>query len=214
MTKQNERLEILDMIQRGSINADDGMKLLEALDQSDRVLEEEYLAAKEEMENSQNDQDYGTDFAHQEDESLEDWRKWWVLPFWTGTGITILSGVLMYRAWSVDGLGPGFFLSSILLLLGVAVLALGWNSRTGPWLHIRIHQKPGETPEHIKISFPLPVRFLAWGLRTFGSMIPGLNESGVDEIILALGENTPLQTPLIVDVDDSDEGEQVRVYIG
>jgi hypothetical protein len=55
---------------------------------------------------------------------------------------------------------------------------------------------------------------MAWGLRTFGEFIPGLTETGIDEIIIALGERNRNHAPLIVDVEDSEEGEQVKVYIG
>jgi len=75
-------------------------------------------------------------------------------------------------------------------------------------------KKPGEKPGRISISFPLPIRFFAWSLRTFGNLIPGLNATGVDEVILALGESAHAETPLFIDVNEGDEGEQVKIYIG
>ncbi len=99
-------------------------------------------------------------------------------------------------------------------MIGIGLLILGWNSRTGPWLHIRVQQKPGEKPERIAISFPIPNRFFAWSLRTFGSFIPNMNLSGADEILLALGNYSQGDTPLTIDVDDSDDGEKVKIYIG
>jgi len=99
-------------------------------------------------------------------------------------------------------------------LIGTGFLVLGWNSRTGPWLHIRIQQSPGEKPERIAISFPIPNRFFAWSLRTFGSFVPDKNLSGADEILLALGNYSRGDAPLTIDVDDSDNGEKVKIYIG
>jgi hypothetical protein len=120
----------------------------------------------------------------------------------------------MYWAWSAKGYGVGFFLTWIPFLIGIGVLVLGWNSRTGPWLHLRIQQKPGQSPEMIRISLPLPLRFTAWVLRTFGEYITGLKDSGLDEIILALGDRSKQDAPLSIDVQDDEDGEQVRIYIG
>jgi len=120
----------------------------------------------------------------------------------------------MYWAWAAWGISIGFILAWIPFLIGVGVLVLGWNSRNGPWLHLRIQQKPGEKPRRIFISLPLPIRFIAWSLRTFGNLIPGLDATGLDEIILALGESSRAETPLFINVNEGDNGEQVKIYIG
>ena len=214
MTSNNERLEILEMIQRGTINAQEGLKLIEALGETQDNLDEEYLLAKARHE-GETDQEVGDGFdPHPVMEDLEKWKKWWIIPFWIGVGITVFGGALMYWALSAWGIGLGFILAWIPFLIGVGILVLGWNSRTGPWLHLRIQQKPGETPKRIAISFPLPIQFFAWSLRTFGNFIPGLKGTGVDEIILALGESAQGETPLFIDVNEGDEGEQVKIYIG
>jgi hypothetical protein len=214
MTEQNERLEILDMIQRGTINPEEGMKLIKAIDESDEILNEEYLAAKAELEGSSEDSASEHSFADPFPENPEDWRKWWIIPFGIGAGITALGAGLMYWAWSAKGYGIGFFLAWIPFFIGISILVLGWNSQTGPWLHVLIKQKPGESPEMIRISLPLPIHFTAWILRTFGEYIPGLKDSGLDEIILALGDKTKQDAPLSIDVQDDENGEQVRIYIG
>jgi hypothetical protein len=120
----------------------------------------------------------------------------------------------MYWAWSANGLGVGFVLAWFPFLIGVGIMALGWNSKTGPWVHIRVHQKPGETPERIAISLPIPVRFIAWIIRIFGSFIPGLDATGIDEVILALSNNSPGDPPLSINVSDDEDGEQVKIFIG
>ena len=61
---------------------------------------------------------------------------------------------------------------------------------------------------------PIPVTPAAWLLRTFGHRLPVLNETGVDELIMALGETTSPDNPLYVEVDDDEQGEKVQVYIG
>ena len=214
MTTNNERLKILEMIQQGTITAQEGLKLIEELGETEDNLDQEYLLAKARLEGGV-DPEVGDEFDPQPAlEDLEKWKKWWIIPFWIGVGITVLGGALMYWAWFAKGISLGFILAWIPFLLGIGVLVLGWNSRTGPWLHLRIQQKPGEKPRRIFISLPLPIRFFAWSLQTFGNLIPGLNATGVDEIILALGESSRAETPLFIDVNEGDQGEQVKIYIG
>ena len=214
MSAENERLEILEMIQKGTITPEEGMKLIEAIGESEENSEWEYAAAKAELE---------SDFESEEADHLpqdidqEDFNKlksWWIIPFWIGVAIIVMGGSLMYWAWSAHGIGLGFVAAWIPFLIGIGLMVLGWNSRTGPWLHIRVQQKPGEKPERIAISFPIPNRFFAWSLRTFGSFIPEKNLAGADEILLALGNYSQDEAPLTIDVDDSDDGEKVKIYIG
>jgi hypothetical protein len=214
MTTNNEHLKILEMIKQGTITAQEGLKLIEALGETEDNLGQEYLLAKARLEGG-TDPEVGDEFDPQPAlEDLEKWKKWWIIPFWIGVGITVLGGALMYWAWFAKGISLGFILAWIPFLIGIGVLVLGWNSRTGPWLHLRIQQKPGEKPRRIFISLPLPIRFFAWSLQTFGNLIPGLNATGVDEIILALGESSRAETPLFIDVNEGDQGEQVKIYIG
>jgi hypothetical protein len=207
MTLTDERKEILEMIQRGTISADEGVKLIEALEESwqeDMVIDPA-LDAVEKRISSDND-NASEDFIGR--------RKWWVIPFWTGVGTTSLGGALMFWAYSSRGMGIGFFLSWIPFIIGVGLMVLGWNSKTGPWVHIRIQQKPGERPERIIISLPIPIRFVAWIIRTFSHFIPRLEGTGLDEIILALGDKSLDGAPLSINVNDDQEGEQVKIYIG
>lgn len=210
----NERLEILEMIQQGKISPQEGLKLIEALQESVQVEEEEYLQAKEEMLYSPPGQ-ASASRAEPEitQEEMDRWRGWWVIPFWIGVGITVLGGALMYWAYAARGFGLGFFASWIPFLIGLGTMALGWNSRSGPWIHLRIHQAPGESPERISLSLPLPVRFFAWTIRTFSQWIPDMPK-GTDEVLLALGRYSPGDPPLSINVDDQEDNQQVIIYIG
>ena len=214
MTSENERLEILEMIQKGTISPDEGMKLIEAIGESDEISELEYATAKADLEGII--EPVGTENYDQDvdQEDLSDIKSWWIIPFSIGVTITVLGGALMYWAWAAHGIGFGFIAAWIPFLIGIGLLVLGWNSRTGPWIHIRVKQKPGEKPERIAISFPIPNRFFAWSLRTFSSFIPKMNLSGADEILLALGNYSQGDAPLTIDIDDSDDGEKVKIYIG
>ncbi len=93
-------------------------------------------------------------------------------PVWIGAAITVLGGLWMYWALQSRGLGFWFFCATIPFALGVIVLVIGAESRNARWLHLRIQQAPGERPQRIAFSFPLPIRLTAWFLRTFRTKIP------------------------------------------
>jgi hypothetical protein len=193
MSLSNERSKILEMIAQGIINAEEGFSLLKALeDVRDTPLED----------------------TESTPEVIDTWKRWWIIPLWIGAGITTLSGGLMYWAYRTSGFGIWFACTWVPFLLGVLVLALAWGSQTSPWLHVRVHQKPGKTPQKIAVSFPIPIRLSIWFLRTFGHWLPQLSATGLDEIILAWGDTTQQETPFFVDVNNGENGERVQVFIG
>jgi hypothetical protein len=271
MISESERAKILEMIEDGSITAEQGLTLLNALDEApteaidvtqdhddaspnlvDPEKAEVQTRIPQEPEAPSDDSEpappsppvsaetwEGPDAEVFEEENIEEptrfesdveiiapdpappdaddmnkWRRWWVVPFWTGAGITVIGGLLMYWAYSAGGFGFWFACTWFPFLLGVAVLVLGWSSRTTPWLHVRINQAPGQTPRRIAISFPIPIRLTAWGLRTFGHFIPQMNGTSLDEVILALKDVARDGTPLSVDVNEGENGEHVQVFIG
>jgi len=147
-------------------------------------------------------------------EDIKKWKRWWVIPMWVGVGVTVIGGALMYAAFAAnDGIGFWFACAWFPFMLGVLVMALAWGSRTAPWLHVRVHQRPGESPQKIAISFPLPIRFVGWVLRTFGHFIPNMEGVDLEGVLIALDESAKDGTPFFVDVDDED-GERVQVFIG
>ena len=81
-------------------------------------------------------------------------------------------------------------------------------------LHLRIQQKEGDWPRNIAISFPLPIHITAWFFRLFGKKIPGVQDTSIDELILALDKTTAADNPLYVKVDEGEDGERVEVFIG
>jgi hypothetical protein len=101
------------------------------------------------------------------------------------------------------------------LLIGLGIFTLGVWSRSARWLHLRIrNRKSGRRT--FALSLPLPLTLSAWILRLIRPYIPQLNETGVDEAILALrdGMNEKDDQPLYIDVQNEDDEEQVLIYIG
>jgi hypothetical protein len=142
------------------------------------------------------------------------WRRWIMIPLWTGVVLTILGGILMYSTWMASR-SPSFWFacSWIPFLVGIGLMVLAWSGRSVRWLYICIQQKTGEWPQRIAIILPLPLKLLAWIMRTFGKHIPIAENNSWDEMILAL-KNTSPDALFRLDIHGGEEGERVQVFIG
>ncbi len=213
-----ERMKILEMIDQGVISAEEGYALLQALDEDEQLPDD----GMELDPFSEEDDELGFVQATEDQEppqppdpeDMQKWKRWWFVPVWIGAGITVIGGALMFWAWRASGFGFWFACTWFPFLIGVMILALGWGSQNSPWLHVRVKQKPGESPENVAISLPIPIRLTAWLLRTFGHFIPNMDATGLDEVILALADTKDDDVPFFVDVDEGEDGEKVQVFIG
>ena len=226
MAHELERLQILEMIERGVISAEDGVRLLNSLQgETGGMLPSQVPSASTttdtpesspepeviEGEPPMDDQDASAKSTF--DTEIKKWRRWWWVPLTLGIIVTVVSGSLMFLAYQKSGFGFWFACLWFPLLLGVVILSLGAASRTMRWLHVRIHQEPGEWPQTIAISMPVPLRFVAWILRIFRPYIPHMDNTSLDEVFLAL-EKTSSDQPFYVNVDEGESGEKVEVFIG
>jgi len=234
----DERVQILEMLESGQITAEQAVTLIQALDTGH---EENLLSGETPLANHPEEKNVSEEssqppieensfsapepevFAPEPEDLPEEplpkikpgpqrFRKFWLIPLWIGTAITLLGGLMMFVAWQNSGFGFWFACSWFPFTLGVLVLFFAWITRSTPWLHVRVRQREGQSPRNIVISFPLPLRLAGWFLRTFRNRIPGLENTNVDEIIVAL-ENISPETPFSVEVNE-DDGEHVEVYIG
>lgn len=222
MTNEMERLQILEMIEKGVINAAEGVRLLNSLQGE---LDEDATPSISSTTGESSGGEPVPDViegpsapepkpaAYKFDEGVKKWRRWWWVPLSVGIVITVVSGVLMFLAYQNSGFGFWFACLWFPLLLGVVVISLGAASRTMRWLHVRVEQEPGEWPKTIAISLPVPIRFVAWILRIFRRYIPNMDKTSLDEVFLALDKTTPDQ-PFYVRVDEGKSGEKVEVFIG
>jgi hypothetical protein len=219
---EEERRQVLEMVQSGMITAEQGLELLKALQE-----EEDSVPPMIEAGAAASNAPEAADTTEAEDlppssrsgppadlgKSAKKWRNYWWIPLWIGVGITTISAIFMYLAYEANGFSFWFACTWFPFLLGVLIMALAASSRTARWLHVRIQQEPGEHPQKIAFSFPIPIRLTSWFLRTFRHTIPGLNEvPKMDEMFTALENVTP-EEPFYVEVDEGD-GERVEVYIG
>lgn len=254
MSREEERLKILELIDSGAVSVEQGLQLLNSLGEAEEssgtlpviqnrsrvsvvarpeprpVIHTADLSQPESLPsplpglNEPVAEDLPEDLSSAESAqdkpemekkaaTVAKWKSWWWIPMWVGVGVTLVAAFLMYLAWQSNGFGFWFACTWFPFLFGVAVMALAWASRTARWVHVRVTQKPGEKPGKIAISLPIPLHLTAWFLRTFRHHIPGLENTAVDEVIMALKVATP-ETPFYVEVDEGEDGERVEVYIG
>lgn len=228
MNEKNERVQILEMIENGTITASEGASLLKALEAD--ILAEEFHPGDDYRSETKSPQDEAFSFESESsreplsgnvlsetfDPEIDKWRRWWMIPLWVGVGITVIGALLMAWAYQTTGFSFWFGCSWLPFLFGIAVMAMAWGSRSARWLHLRVQQEPGDWPRTIAFSIPLPLRLAAWFLRTFGHFIPQVNEAGVDlgQLIQIFEDNTNSDTPFYVEVDEGENGEKVQIYIG
>jgi hypothetical protein len=222
MTDQ-ERSQVLKMIENGQITPEEGLHLMQALDQSpveDSQPAPDIAAATstsaEESGEPAHDKTSGFEVDPRIESIKSTVRRFWQIPLWIGIAITVLSALGMYAVMRGPGMNFWFYFLLLPLLLGVVVITLAVGSHRARWLFVEVKQKPGERPERIFLGFPLPLKFAAWFLRTFGGMIPGLrnNNVNIDEISRLLETGFSGQEPLIVNVDEGEGSERVKVFIG
>jgi hypothetical protein len=194
-----ERLQILKMVESGQIQPEEAVMLLEAIEGSE--ARSESYAPSQAMPARQ-----GLD---QDRESR--WARFWIYPMMAGGGVLILGALLL--AWLYAGdVATGWLVCGwfpVLLGLVVVVLAL-WTRRT-TWMHLRISEG-GE--RKMAFSFPLPLGLAAWVVRIAQPFVPQLQQMGVDDLILALRASGSRGEPIWLDVQDDERGERVEVYMG
>jgi hypothetical protein len=205
----SERQQILKMIDEGKITAEEGLKLMQALGE-DEPEGEEALAPVEMAAGGEAESEKRTEdpyFARK----INRFRSLWAIPLWIGVFITVGAAYWMYSSLQSAGFGFWFYCAWLPFLLGVAVVALAFSSRTSRWIYVNVKQKPGEHPQRIVITFPLTL--VSWLIQIFGSYIPAREKGVTDDVLRAIFDSTKSDEPLFVDVHD-DDGENVQVYIG
>lgn len=204
-----ERNRILKMIADGKITAEEGLKLLQALESAP---EEEASASATQSQPAETVEERAVESTLTRLHASA--RRLWHIPLWIGTGITLLSAWGMYALLVASRLNFWFYCLLAPLLLGVALIILAVASRNATWLVVDVRQKAGARPGRIFFGLPLPMKVVTWSLRTFGHNIPDLQDANLAAEVLEKGLSTA--EPLIIHASDDENGEggTVQVYLG
>ena len=212
----SERQQILKMIQDGKISAEQGLVLMQALDEEPEDLAEktelpepEVIPSEEPGKNILIDNAPKSDPEF--DRKINRFRSLWAVPLWLGVIITVVGAFWMYTSLQASGWGFWFFLAWLPFTLGVLLTALAFSSRSSRWIYINIKQKPGETPQRIVLAFPLSL--VSWVLQFARFSVPSRDIGSMDQVMSAIQASTQSSEPFMVDVNDED-GQHVQVYIG
>ena len=203
-----ERKKILQMVQDGKISAEQAASLMRALDADADPEEAEVVEMGLGSGGDTNDS------AQFEDVKLRA-RRFAMIPLWIGVFIAVLSAWGIYAVQQSAGVNFLFFCLLVPLLFGVLLIALGAGGEGSKWLYVNVDRRNAQDwPRNITLGFPLPLGLTAWFLRNFGQYIHGMAKTNVDEIIQILDATGKSGAPLIINVNDNEDGEQVQVYIG
>jgi hypothetical protein len=216
----SERQQILKMIEDGKISAEQGLVLMQALDQEPEDISEDEPARLEAPEvevlpsfapdmgsSAQAEPASDPEFERK----INRFRRLWVIPLWLGVAVTVAGAYGMYTALQSSGFGFWFYFAWLPFLLGVLLVALGFSSRTSRWIYMNIEQRPGQSPQRIILAFPISL--VNWVLKFTQGSLPGNDRGATNEVMSALFESTRSNEPLMVDVHE-DDGEHVQIYIG
>ena len=201
-----EKKKILQMVEDGKITVEDAMTLIKALEET--PVEGEIEGFETEA-GSQSAYD-----ASEFDKVKMRARKYASIPLGIGIVMTILAAYWMFALTQNTNYGFWFICAWFPLLLGLLLVVLSSGGMKSRWLYVNVDQRKGEWPQHITLGFPLPLGMIGWLLRNFGHFIRGMDKVNVDEILMTLSLAKNLDEPLIVNVDEGNDGERVQVYIG
>ncbi len=211
-----ERRKILQMVEEGKITAEQAASLMRALE-TDQAEEPGEPAT--DVQVIQPEPAYGSAGSAASAPEFEEVkaraRRFAMIPLWIGVAVTLLSAWGIYEI--LDGIGTSYWWICLLfpLFIGVLLIAVGAGSQTSRWLYVNVDRRYAEDwPRNITLGFPLPLGLTSWFLRNFGHNIHGLGNTNVDDIIQILDATRTSGEPLIVNVNDDDQGEHVQVYIG
>lgn len=195
--------KVLQMVQNGTITAAQAESLLRAMGE-DPVPQPQVAAAAV--------AEPAPPSSRRERRGMPSWwESAWLYVFCgaltlaaVGLGFTIMIGQGQTR--------PGWLACTLpVLVFGALLAALTWWSRSARWLHIKVR----EPDQRVHISLPVPLRPAAWALRVARPWVRQLQDTAIDEVLLALADaDNQGQEMLVVEVDDAEEGEQVEIRLG
>lgn len=211
-----ERRKILQMVAEGKISAEQAASLMRALEEDG---DSDQDSTDAEVEIVEPPATFGSERidAPEFEQVKARARRFSMIPLWIGVFITLLSAWGLYAIQQSAGTNFWFYCMLLPLMLGVLLVALGAGAQSSRWIYIdvdRRNAREGDGPRHITLALPLPLGLVGWFFRTFGRNLHGMSPGRVDGIVQMLEVTRNSGEPLIINVDDRDDGERVQLFIG
>lgn len=134
----------------------------------------------------------------------------WESLLWGGVGFVLLSTVWMESRLQNAGYDFWFFAAWLPLAFGIFLIILARASQHSLWLSIYFDIKNGIGLKRFNLHFPLPSSILSWSIKLFEGEI---SNEDLDMLQGILAIEGPLKEPLIIYINDEDEGAEVRAII-
>ena len=207
-----ERRKILQMVADGKISAEEAATLMRALDEDQSVEEQVEIIEARSTPNQERSE------APELNEVRRRASRFSSAILSIGILFTVFFAWVMFAIQQNAGLNFWFYCFAMPLFLGILLIGLGAGSKSSRWLYVNVDRseskKGKDGPKKISLAFPLPIGLAGWFLKTFGHRIDGLKNTNVDDVIQVLSMTKNITDPLIIHVDDADDGEKVQVFIG
>ncbi len=210
---KEERHQILQMLQEGTITADQAMELLQAMDEEGSGED----TAVTSFADTYTEPLSGDILTPNDPPNLDRYRQFWKIPFLIGLAFLVLFGFWLRGIYlsSEGAITFGFICVWSLFMLAFLATLLALFSRRAAWLHVRVQEKGGH---RIAISLPLPLGLVGWGIKMAYGFVDEKTRGQLDMASAFLSAakeelKQPDGRPMTIDVDD-DDGDKVQVYIG
>lgn len=199
----NQRLKILELIESGQIDAEEGVRRLEQLS---RTEDGEGMTTTDEGVSASG---VAGGRSPAGAVPLPVVGLIWQVVFGMGVFVLAAGGFLLARAYGRPGL-PGLTWRWVLFAFGLLGLVLGWWLRRARWLTVRVREHEGPA---FTIAVPLPLGLAVWVVRRAGPFVPQLRELEADTLMLAVQDELREGRPFVLRVDEDEEGDHVEVTI-
>ncbi|MQC26065.1 MAG: hypothetical protein DWG76_01255 [Chloroflexi bacterium] len=230
-----ERMRILEQLERGEISPEEAaeqlasgkarpqaseastpMEVLEALDKGELSTEE----ALERIERTKSKagahivepRQWADDLPEME-EAVQRKRGPWMAALWLGVLLSVAGAAWMNARLQASGMDLWFYCAWLPLVLGVGLIVLAWSGRNSPWLNLRVRSSDGGKDFRLRMGFPLPLGLARMGLGAARAYISDDNRVIADIALDKLEAGLRPGEPIVIRVDDEDDGDQVELII-
>lgn len=200
MTIDEQKLEILKKVENGILSVEEGSDLIGILENTEKLGQQ-----TEKNESS-------TENVHETRGATSCWKAAWSMILVTGALLTAFSGYWMYQGYQKAGLGWGFWLSWIPLLIGILIMVIGWSLMDSPWMRIKVKSNEEGKAVNINLYVPIPVKLAKWVFQNFNQYMPvEVRDKGIPEMLDQIERSMRDGDPFIIQVDDEKDGSHVEI---